>query len=559
MSQILAIQSFGPVLSSQASLSSPPPSSCLYRQRREKETRRLLLSPSPRPLLNPGNKMIQKTNARTGSTAVAPARQAATNDGLDSWGQWSGRQLYSLEVVQHPLRARMCGFGDKDRRPLAPAAVAKMTVSREDGTLVDVDEVDCSFFLVTVDLWSADGKQEMNLVLHPTSADRYVPANTPKGKRRGTVSNPPTTQRSSRQSPTPSVSASSNPQYSQSTGMTPYMAPSPGSYSAAQGYPFPPQSESSSFQPVSPYGPPPDPNPPSWGYPPSNTSMDRTQPYEPPALPSIHAIGRNAPPSGGGATSVEYSSSAAPSGAGGDNWHIESPVRDEQEGNPYRTWPQDPSYSSMDNHGVAHTSGAMESSLRGAHPSSSNPDPARTPTPWRLAQHRMRIRRAGIPRSPLRPPDRLVRTKARANLSTRTWVVPGTHTALDDSPFASAHLYTNARRAAGLERLPSFGRTSTEGTFRLRLRLMNVGAPPAPEPRALYVHTDVSPVLAQTFTEPFVVFSAKRFPGVPDTTALSIALGNQGQKLPLRNRNGTSKNGRKRLRSGSDGSGDESD
>lgn len=29
------------------------------------------------------------------------------------------------------------------------------------------------------------------------------------------------------------------------------------------------------------------------------------------------------------------------------------------------------------------------------------------------------------------------------------------------------------------------------------------------------MHTDVSPVLAQTFTEPFTVFSAKRFPGVP--------------------------------------------
>jgi hypothetical protein len=68
------------------------------------------------------------------------------------------------------------------------------------------------------------------------------------------------------------------------------------------------------------------------------------------------------------------------------------------------------------------------------------------------------------------------------------------------------------------------------------------------------VHNDVSPVLAQAFTDPFTVFSAKRFPGVPgisigkylicccpninplhflDSTALSIALGNQGQKLPL--------------------------
>jgi hypothetical protein len=38
---------------------------------------------------------------------------------------------------------------------------------------------------------------------------------------------------------------------------------------------------------------------------------------------------------------------------------------------------------------------------------------------------------------------------------------------------------------------------------------------PAPEMGALRVHNDVSPVLAQAFTDPFTVFSAKRFPGVP--------------------------------------------
>ena len=36
-------------------------------------------------------------------------------------------------------------------------------------------EIDYTFFLATVDLWSEDGKQEMNLVLHPTSSDRSVP------------------------------------------------------------------------------------------------------------------------------------------------------------------------------------------------------------------------------------------------------------------------------------------------------------------------------------------------------------------------------------------------
>ncbi|KIJ22295.1 hypothetical protein M422DRAFT_115342, partial [Sphaerobolus stellatus SS14] len=73
----------------------------------------------------------------------------------------------------------------------------------------------------------------------------------------------------------------------------------------------------------------------------------------------------------------------------------------------------------------------------------------------------------------------------------------------------------------------------TEGTFRLRMRLMNIGEPPAPNGRSNSVGTGTMPVLAQAFSEPFTVYSAKRFPGVPDTTALSIAFGNQGQKLPL--------------------------
>ncbi|KIJ20387.1 hypothetical protein PAXINDRAFT_166453 [Paxillus involutus ATCC 200175] len=127
--------------------------------------------------------MIQKANPRT---AVEPTSRddEGHRDGIDCWGQWWGRKHYSLEVVQHPLRARMCGFGDKDRRPLAPAAVAKMIVRRDDNSVVDVDELDCSFFLVTVDLWSADGRREMNLVLHPSSsADRYIPASTAKPKK----------------------------------------------------------------------------------------------------------------------------------------------------------------------------------------------------------------------------------------------------------------------------------------------------------------------------------------------------------------------------------------
>lgn len=40
-------------------------------------------------------------------------------------------------------------------------------------------------------------------------------------------------------------------------------------------------------------------------------------------------------------------------------------------------------------------------------------------------------------------------------------------------------------------------------------------SPPAPEPGAKLIHMGSSPILAQAFSEPFTVYSAKRFPGVP--------------------------------------------
>ncbi|TBU33125.1 velvet factor-domain-containing protein [Dichomitus squalens] len=529
--------------------------------------------------------MIQKTNARSGSTSTAPGRQTSSSDGPETWGQWSGRKHYSLEVVQHPIRARMCGFGDKDRRPLAPAAVAKMIVRKEDGSLVDVDDIDCSFFLVTVDLWSSDGKHEMNLVLHPTSADRYVPANTPKGKRRGTVTTNTSNQRSSRQSPERSAATPTATQYPQ---------PSNAAYST-QGYPFPaqpaPLPESNSFQAVHPYAPTPDTSAPSWGYPPSNASVDRAQSYAPPALPSIHAVNRNTSPANADSTAPEYGAPAqAAAGATGQDWQIQTPVRDDQGSVDFRNWPPQPAYPTMDGHTIASAppghppanadprDGAYGSVAPGAPGGGSEPyaqqarysqEPPYTPVQTSpTAQQQIDSSMYASASYAQQQHQQQTQSQYHQGSSYQEPTPPSTIPPLPRHTYTRTlvgPLASNACRLLDEHRKPGifflFQDLSirTEGTFRLRLRLMNVGAPPAPEPRALSVHTDVSPVLAQTFTEPFVVFSAKRFPGVPDTTALSIALGNQGQKLPLRNRNGSSKQGRKRRRDGSDASGDESD
>ncbi|TEB35746.1 hypothetical protein FA13DRAFT_1788354 [Coprinellus micaceus] len=398
-------------------------------------------------------------------------------DGPEVWGQWSGRRHYSLEIVQNPLRARMCGFGDKDRRPLAPAAVAKMIVRREDNTVVDVDDVDVSFFLVTVDLWSADGKQEMNLVLHPSTAERYVPPNPPsKPPRRRNTS---TSQQKSG-TKTPVGSSTPTPAQTPNSGQNYYTPQAP-----TQEGPNPyPQDGSSEVVPT-------------WGYPPP-APIERTASYPPTVLPSISSFGRNPP-----ASNTE-------------------------------PWP---SVSSQDT-----GSYAIDPSLR----SSSGSDSRENSEPSNY----------GANTYPASYSNASPYAQDATETSQSSLRQPANYTRTLVGPLsANACRLLDEHRKEGIFFLFQDLSVRTEGTFRLRMRLMNVGASPAPESGAIRVHNNVSPVLAQTFTDSFTVYSAKRFPGVPDTTALSIAFGNQGQKLPLRNRHGT---GSKRRRRG-DGSGSDED
>ena len=64
-----------------------------------------------------------------------------------------------------------------------------------------LSDLDCSFFLVTVDLWSADGQHEMNLVLHPSSTERH-PSSKMK-KKGGSTSTPHRPTTAGHSTPTP--------------------------------------------------------------------------------------------------------------------------------------------------------------------------------------------------------------------------------------------------------------------------------------------------------------------------------------------------------------------
>ncbi|KAG9305591.1 hypothetical protein G9A89_001652 [Geosiphon pyriformis] len=75
--------------------------------------------------------------------------------------------LYELEVVQQPFRARMCGFGDKDRRTISPAPIVKLVVKNHQGELITPSKLNYSFFVVHVALWKADVFEQPMVVGHP--------------------------------------------------------------------------------------------------------------------------------------------------------------------------------------------------------------------------------------------------------------------------------------------------------------------------------------------------------------------------------------------------------
>ncbi|KAI9754222.1 MAG: hypothetical protein M4579_004819 [Chaenotheca gracillima] len=99
------------------------------------------------------------------------ALQPGATNGLEPNSTIQDGRLYTLDVVQQPVRARMCGFGDKDRRPITPPPCVRLIV-KDAKTMkeVDINEIDTSFYVLTVDLWSPEGTREVNLVRHSATS-----------------------------------------------------------------------------------------------------------------------------------------------------------------------------------------------------------------------------------------------------------------------------------------------------------------------------------------------------------------------------------------------------
>ncbi|CAO3655468.1 unnamed protein product [Mucor fragilis] len=110
-------------------------------------------------------------NAGPGGAATASLSSSCGSIGYEE----RERRTYELVVCQQPLHARMCGFGEKDRRPIDPPPIVQLIVKQEgQETWVDLQSLQTPFFVLHVTLWSADRTQERNIISNPPKCTRVL-------------------------------------------------------------------------------------------------------------------------------------------------------------------------------------------------------------------------------------------------------------------------------------------------------------------------------------------------------------------------------------------------
>ncbi|RKU42649.1 hypothetical protein DL546_002011 [Coniochaeta pulveracea] len=110
------------------------------------------------------------TGSSNSTTARDPELEERSRQNLIPYSSVENGRRYALAVVQQPVRARMCGFGDKDRRPITPPPCIRLIITDvTTGKEVDCNEIEHAMYVLNVDLWSEDATKEVNLVRHTTS------------------------------------------------------------------------------------------------------------------------------------------------------------------------------------------------------------------------------------------------------------------------------------------------------------------------------------------------------------------------------------------------------
>jgi hypothetical protein len=387
---------------------------------------------------------VSYNNMNTMASLQDPVPSSPTDDHYDSTDHsddptplpetriYDGK-IWALDVVQQPIRARMCGFGDKDRRPITPPPCIRLIVmDAHTKQEVDINSLDTAFFVLTVDLWNLEATKEVNLVAHAQSNAPSIGQVTPAAFPH-TVSNPSPNQ----PSPRPFHDLAQVPAYArpaQNFG-SPMSAQQPDS---ANSY----YSQSSGFS--------------------------------------------------------AYSNGASPAYPTQPGY----PYQNQRNG--YQDYRSGPSGQQVNGYPQHHSSSSF-SSQSGGQGHQSYPSPRHeTPT---------------------------------GNNDPRGAFTRNLIGSLSASAFKLNDLNENFGIWFVLQDLS----VRTEGWFRLKLNFVNVGQPnTSGQPTAMNgqvtqtITKTTAPVLASIFSKPFRVYSAKKFPGVIDSTDLSKSFANQGIKIPIR-------------------------
>ncbi|CAD6504921.1 BgTH12-00421 [Blumeria graminis f. sp. triticale] len=340
------------------------------------------------------------------------ARPSPTPCTLATATRRTNGKKYQLVVVQQPQRARMCGFGDKDRRPITPPPCVKLIVTDLDtGKESDFNAIEHGTFVLNVDLWSADGKAEVNLVRQTANS--------------------------------PSIS---------STISVPYQDNTAG---AAPTYHLPSSVKS-------------DAGPPAY----SHFANDAVNSFSP------------------------------------QHQHLQT-----YNGQPayHATFSQPPTPQQMYFAPAALHAASPSSPYTDSGPGQASPYPGRS----------------------FPPPDshRMPATTPPQGMFTRNLI---------GSLSANASRLTDPEDKIGIWFVLQDLSVRTEGDFRLRFSFVNVSEISPPSSAHLSANSSAplnknkSPVLARCFSDVFSVYSAKRFPGVVESTPLSRCFATQGIRIPIR-------------------------
>lgn len=367
----------------------------------------------PPPQLQPPTSTTQappSTKQEDPSSAASSGSQAMLKS-FSNVDESTGRK-YRLDVVQQPKRARMCGFGDKDRRPITPPPCVRLIITdAATGREIDCNAIDHSMFVLNVDLWSEDGSREVNLVRSSTGS--------------------------------PSISSTTPFSYSTLNGGEASMSP----------------------------------------YPQQVLSSSRDGPY-PPAQPGQYVPDYQVQP-------------------GYNQGHSH--------------FPPNGSYGPPQQYFPSHQGYRQDGSV----------------TPLPSQANMVQFNRNGVPVAPGYGPA----PGQLAGVAMVGGQPQGMFTRnLIGSLAASAFRLSDTADHIGIWFVLQDLSVRSEGSFRLRFSFVNVGARGGSrrDGNAPKINTGRAPILASCFSLPFTVFSAKKFPGVCESTPLSKTFATQGIKIPIR-------------------------